>query len=157
MSLFGNKESKDSSTKVEYAHKPAATYYDSSRSVSSSTDTTFLAKNTSLAGDLESTGDITMDGKLEGNIHCGGKFVMGQTAVVEGNVFAQHAEISGEITGKVEIKELLTLKSTAIIHGDINTGKLVIEAGAKFNGNCKMGVVSKEVPLSEKSAKSANN
>jgi cytoskeletal protein CcmA (bactofilin family) len=65
-------------------------------------------------------------------------------------VFTQYAEISGEVTGKVEVKELLTLKSTAIIHGDINTGKLIIEAGAKFNGNCKMGVVSKEVTLSEK-------
>jgi cytoskeletal protein CcmA (bactofilin family) len=84
---------------------------------------------------------------LEGNLFCKAKVVLGQHAVLEGNLSAQNAELSGEVIGKVEVTELLTLKNSSTIHGDINTGKLVIEAGSKFNGSCKMGAVSKEVSL----------
>jgi len=41
--------------------------------------------------------------------------------------------------------EMLVLKSTAQVEGDIATKKLVVEAGAKFNGNCRMGAVIKEI------------
>lgn len=152
MSLFGSKDHKDTTSKVAESTNQYVRSEDPPVYNKMAQSGTYLSKNSTLTGELESAGDISIDGRLEGNIHCGSKFVLGASAVVEGNVFTQYAEISGEVTGKVEVKELLTLKSTAIIHGDINTGKLIIEAGAKFNGNCKMGVVSKEVTLSEKTA-----
>ena len=55
-------------------------------------------------------------------------------------MLADNAIIAGEIQGSVEIGELLTLKPTAVIHGDIMTNKLVVESGATFNGSCRMGV-----------------
>jgi cytoskeletal protein CcmA (bactofilin family) len=106
-----------------------------------------IGKGTTITGDIETSGDIRLDGKLEGNLFCKAKVVLGQHAVLEGNLSAQNAELSGEVIGKVEVTELLTLKNSSTIHGDINTGKLVIEAGSKFNGSCKMGAVSKEVSL----------
>ena len=106
-----------------------------------------IGKGTVITGDIETSGDIRIDGKLEGNLFCKARVILGQGAVLEGNLNAAHAELAGEVSGKVEVKEMLTLKSSASIHGDINTGKLVIEAGAKFNGSCKMGAVSKEVSL----------
>ena len=48
-----------------------------------------------------------------------------------------------------EVSELLVLKATAVINGDIVTGKLVIEAGAVFNGTCRMGAAVKDIKLSE--------
>ena len=63
------------------------------------------------------------------------------------------AEIEGEIKGTLEITDVLTLHPTAIVNGDIITGKLVVQAGAKFNGACKMGAAAnnhKEVQVERK-------
>ena len=106
-----------------------------------------IGKGTTITGDIETSNDIRIDGKLDGNLYCKAKVIIGNSAVLEGNLSAIHAEISGEVVGKVEVSELLSLKNTSTIHGDINTGKLVIESGAKFNGSCKMGAVSKEISL----------
>ena len=67
------------------------------------------------------------------------KVACGETSVVDGNVIADNAEIAGKVTGKVIVTELLILKSTASIHGDISTNNLIIESGANFNGACSMG------------------
>ena len=64
---------------------------------------------------------------------------------IEGDVVGQNADIEGEITGKVTVMELLVLKSTSQVEGDIATNKFVVEAGAKFNGNCRMGALIKEI------------
>jgi cytoskeletal protein CcmA (bactofilin family) len=106
-----------------------------------------IGKGTTITGDIETSSDIRIDGKLDGNLNCKARVILGPSAILEGNLTAVHAELSGEVIGKVEVSEMLTLKSTSTIHGDINTGKLIIEAGSKFNGSCKMGAVSKEVSL----------
>ncbi|MDZ7650830.1 MAG: polymer-forming cytoskeletal protein [Cytophagales bacterium] len=74
---------------------------------------------------------------------------LGHSSHVEGNIIAQNADIEGEVKGKLEVSELLILKATAKIHGDIITGKLVVEPGAAFNGSCKMGAVIKEIKIGE--------
>jgi cytoskeletal protein CcmA (bactofilin family) len=66
---------------------------------------------------------------------------------VEGTVLAQNAEIAGEIQGSIEVAELLILRPSAVIHGDIVTNKLVVESGATFNGSCRMGVSVSEIDL----------
>ena len=53
---------------------------------------------------------------------------------------------------KLEVAELLVLKATAVIHGDIVTGKLVVEPGAIFNGTCKMGAAVKDIKIAENGA-----
>jgi cytoskeletal protein CcmA (bactofilin family) len=53
------------------------------------------------------------------------------------------------VKGKLEISELLVLKATAVINGDIVTGKLVVEPGAIFNGSCRMGATIKEIKIAE--------
>ena len=143
MALFGNN--------VKEGNAPSATYTPdipvSSGSVAAPASQNVIGKGTVISGDIDTPGDIRIDGKLEGNLFCKARVILGPGAVLEGNLNAAHADLAGEVSGKVEVKEMLTLKSTAAIHGDINTGKLIIEAGAKFNGNCKMGAVSKEVSL----------
>ena len=56
----------------------------------------------------------------------------------------QHANIEGRVEGQLEVKEMLILKKTAIINGDITTRKLVVEEGAVFNGKIVMGAVMKK-------------
>jgi cytoskeletal protein CcmA (bactofilin family) len=98
----------------------------------------FLGVGTSINGEISSTGDFRIDGTLIGAISSKGKIVIGQTGKVDGEINCQNADISGEIKARVIVKELLTLKSTARIAGDLFTSKLAIEPGAIFTGTCDM-------------------
>jgi cytoskeletal protein CcmA (bactofilin family) len=98
-----------------------------------------IGKGTTLEGNVTTSGNIRIEGKLIGAITSKAKLVLGNTAWVKGNIIAQNAEIAGEVQGTIEVGGLLILKHTAIVQGDIITSKLVFEEGAKFNGKCKMG------------------
>lgn len=110
---------------------------------------TMIAKGTLLEGNVETFGNIRIEGKIVGNIKTKSKISQGDGSVIDGNILSQVAEIAGEVKGKVEVMDLLILKATAVIHGDIITNKLVVESGATFNGNCKMGAVMNEIKLNE--------
>lgn len=99
----------------------------------------FLGKGTSISGDIVSNGDFRIDGDLKGSINSKGKVVVGNSGNVKGDIVCQNADISGTVSAKVVVSELLSLKSTAKIFGDIVTTKLAIEPGALFTGTCTMG------------------
>ena len=105
--------------------------------ISSSSNT--ISKDTTIDGNVETTGNLRIEGKVKGNIRARSKVVLGVSGEVEGKIYAQTADIEGAVKGTVQVEGLLTLKSNAHIKGDINTGKLVMEAGAVFDGRCKMG------------------
>ncbi len=111
--------------------------------------TNTIGKGTVLTGDVETFGNIRIEGKMIGNLKTKSKAVLGDSSQLDGNVVAQNAEIFGNVVGKVEVAELLILKATAVISGDIITNKLVVESGATFNGGCKMGVSMKEIRIGE--------
>ena len=109
-----------------------------------------IGKGTTLEGNIETFGNIRIEGKVIGNIKSKSKVALGESSFVEGNLLAQNAEIEGEVKGFVEVTELLVLKPSAVIHGDITTSKLIVETGANFNGNCKMGNAAKEIKFEER-------
>ena len=115
--------------------------------ISNSSNT--IGKGTTVEGNIETYGNLRIDGRVIGNIITKSKLVLGQTSQVEGNILAQNAEVFGEIKGKIEVSDLLTLKASSMIHGDILTSKLIVETGAKFNGGCKMGSIVKEIKIGE--------
>jgi cytoskeletal protein CcmA (bactofilin family) len=110
---------------------------------------TIIAKSALLEGNLETAGNLRIEGKLIGNIRCKAKVAMGDSSVVEGNILTQNAEIAGRVVGQLEVADLLILKPTAIIDGDIIAGKIMLETGAIFNGNCKMGATIKEINIGD--------
>ena len=112
-----------------------------------SNSSNIIGKGTSVQGNVETFGNIRVEGKLTGNIKTKSKAAFGKSSRVEGNVLAQNAEIAGHIHGTIEVTEQLVLKPTAIIDGDIITNKLLVESGANFNGKCKMGVKNKEIKI----------
>ena len=97
-----------------------------------------ISNGTDITGDIKSTGDIRIDGTLKGNLNTKGKVVIGATGKVKGEVICKNSEVSGIIEGKITVGQLLNLKASSKIHGDIATSKLSIEPGAVFSGNCKM-------------------
>lgn len=98
-----------------------------------------IAAGTIIKGDIQSDGNIRVDGTVVGTLNCKGKVVLGNTGRIEGEVICQNANLSGEAKVKITVSELLTLQSTARLFGEIYTGKLGIEPGAIFSGTCKMG------------------
>lgn len=122
-----------------------------------SNSSNIIGKGTVLSGDIETYGNIRVEGKIVGNIKTKSKAACGNSSHIEGNIIAQNAEIAGQVTGKVEVSELLILKPSAVISGDIITNKLVVESGATFNGGCKMGVTIKEIRIGEGESTSVLN
>ena len=104
-----------------------------------------IGPGTVITGDINTNGDVRVDGTLNGKLIVKGKLVLGNTGVIDGEVSCQNADISGGIKGKITVSELLSLKGTARINGDIVTNKLAIEPGANFTGSCSMGGVVKEI------------
>jgi cytoskeletal protein CcmA (bactofilin family) len=97
-----------------------------------------ISNGTDITGDVKSSGDIRIDGSLTGNLNTKGKVVIGPTGKINGEVFCKNSEVSGIIEGKITVNQLLILKASSKIFGDIATSKLSIEPGAIFSGNCKM-------------------
>ena len=105
-----------------------------------------LAAGTILTGKIETESDFRLDGRVEGEVSCKGKIVIGPKGSVKGNVRTVNAEIFGNVEGSVNVSERLVLKSTAEIKGDIFIQTLEIEPGAKLNGSCTMS--GKDKPAS---------
>lgn len=104
-----------------------------------------IGKGTVIEGNINATGNIRIDGKIVGNIIAKAKIVIGHDAIIEGNITAQNAEIAGFIKGKLDVSDYIILKNTAKINGDIASNKLAMEAGATFNGSCKMVSEMKQI------------
>ena len=97
-----------------------------------------IAPGATLKGDINSTGDLRIDGHHYGNINCTAKVIIGANGLVEGDISSKNADILGKVKGTVRVKELLQIKGNGHLDGNIHVGKLQIEASAQFNGQCHM-------------------
>ena len=114
-----------------------------------SNSSNIIGKGSTLEGNIESFGNIRVEGRIIGSVKSKSKIALGQSSYVDGNIIAQNAEVAGEVKGKIRITELLILKPSAVINGDIITNKFIVESGATFNGSCKMGVAQGEIKIGE--------
>ncbi len=150
MALFSKKDKEDNTEKVknpleeiqgnkDFSGKTFVQKNDFNQVSPTDKKMTNISAQTSVEGILKIDGDITINGKVKGSITAKGQVTIEQQGIVEGDILAQKAEISGKVVGKVEISEILALRGTAKINGDIFTDKLIIEQEASFNGKCVMG------------------
>jgi cytoskeletal protein CcmA (bactofilin family) len=95
---------------------------------------------TNINGDLETKGDIRIDGKITGDVKSKAKVVVGATGEIIGNINAESAEVCGNVTGDIATTEILFLKESAFINGNILANKLVVENGAVIKGYCETGI-----------------
>lgn len=97
-----------------------------------------LAFGSKIVGNISADSDFRIDGEVIGDINCSGKVVIGPQGAMRGKLICQNAEIMGKVDGKLVISELLSLKETAVIKGEIKTRVLSIEPKAVFTGTCDM-------------------
>jgi cytoskeletal protein CcmA (bactofilin family) len=105
---------------------------------SSSNVTNSIVEGTYFKGDIQANNDIRIDGTVEGKLSCKGRVILGSQGKFEGSIQCQNAIIEGAFTGDIVINELLTVKESAVINGDIKTDKLFVHTGAVFNVTCSM-------------------
>jgi len=105
-----------------------------------------IVEGTSIVGDIVSKADFRLDGELIGNFTSQGKLVIGAKGAVKGEIICNNADVEGEFHGKIKVLEILNIKATARIHGEVLIGKLSIEPGAEFTATCTMITTSKEIP-----------
>jgi cytoskeletal protein CcmA (bactofilin family) len=98
-----------------------------------------INEGTHITGDIDSKGFFRIDGTIKGNVTTPNKIVIGKKGLIDGTLTCDNAEIEGTFTGNLHVKELLSLKSTAVINGEVKVGKLSVEPGATFNATCAMG------------------
>jgi cytoskeletal protein CcmA (bactofilin family) len=103
-----------------------------------SSERNVVGKNTSIVGDVKSEGDFRIDGTIEGTIETAGRVVIGALGSVMGKIVCENADIEGKFSGELLVNNLLTLKATAKISGEVIISKLLVEPGAEFNATCIM-------------------
>ena len=97
-----------------------------------------IVEATTITGDINSPADFRLDGHLIGNFKSKGKIVIGPAGSVKGDIICKSADIEGKFEGKIQVAEILNIKSKASIHGEVLCGKLSVEPGAEFSATCVM-------------------
>lgn len=123
--MFGNNKSKET-TKV---NAPVAGPTNSFNS---------LVQGTRVEGDIQSKSDIRIDGSIKGSLKCEAKVIIGGTGAAEGEVTCKSAVIEGRFQGTLVVEDLLTIKETANVSGQIRYGKLVVQPGAVLVGDLRL-------------------
>lgn len=97
-----------------------------------------IVEGTRIVGTIDTQADIRLDGFLQGDLNVAGRLVIGPKGVIEGDVSCVNADVEGVIKGNVVVKEVLVVKATASIEGEVTVGKLSVEPGAVFKAVCSM-------------------
>lgn len=97
-----------------------------------------IVEGTTIHGDIVSPADFRLDGELIGNFTSNGKLVIGPAGSVKGDIICNTADIEGKFEGTIKVGEILNIKETAHIIGEVEIGKLAVEPGAVFNASCVM-------------------
>ena len=97
-----------------------------------------LNSDVEIKGNIKFSGVLTLDGKLDGEIHTDGALLLGDSAVINGNINAQSVVVRGKVHGNINAKEKIEIKSKAELFGDIRASKLVIEEGVTYVGKTEV-------------------
>ncbi len=109
-----------------------------SMSTTGNTSKNVLNSDVEIKGNLKFSGELTLEGKLEGEVQTDGVLNLGDTAVVNGNINAQSVVVRGKINGNINAKEKIEIKAKAELFGDIRATKLVVEEGVTFVGKTEV-------------------
>ncbi|MCB0558650.1 MAG: polymer-forming cytoskeletal protein [Lewinellaceae bacterium] len=126
--MFGGNNKKEASKGKSSSFMPSGTHALNS-----------LVTGTIVEGTVKSESDIRIDGTIKGKLFCDAKVIIGPTGYVEGEIRCQNAVIEGKFEGNLHVAELLNIRETANISGEVVTNKLIVQSGATFNVTCSMG------------------
>ena len=97
-----------------------------------------ISAGTVIKGEIVSPSDIRIDGTFEGKVQTKSRVVVGETAIVKGDIICENIDLWGKVNGNVFVKDTLALMDGCHVDGNLNVRRLSVELGATFNGNCRM-------------------
>jgi len=97
-----------------------------------------LNSDVEIKGTLRFNGELTFDGKLDGDITSEGILNLGDNAVIKGNLNSNSVVLRGKINGNVTAQDRIEIKAKTEMFGDIRSAKLVIEEGVTFVGKTEV-------------------
>jgi cytoskeletal protein CcmA (bactofilin family) len=101
----------------------------------------WIGKALRVEGRIVSTEDLTIDGQVEGSIELGDhSLTIGDGAAVTADLTAKVITISGSVTGRVRATEMVDLRATGTVDGDITAPRFVMAEGATARGKIEAGV-----------------
>ena len=98
-----------------------------------------ISEGTTIVGSISATGDLRVDGRVEGTIKATGKVVIGNTGYIKGDITASTLDMMGYVEGHVIVSDTVVMKSSAAVDGNVVTDKLLVESGARLIGSCLIG------------------
>lgn len=114
-----------------------------------------IVEGARFQGEIACESNLRIDGQFNGDIDTKGRLVIGPQGVVEGTVRCQNCEVEGRLKGKLQVEELLSLKSSAAVEGETHYGQISIEPGAKLSGSLHLGGKIKDMKLESNEQRSA--
>ena len=96
-----------------------------------------ISTGTVIKGEIQSPYDLRIDGTFEGKIQTKGRVVIGESAIIKGNIICENIDLWGVVEGDLFVKDTLALKEGCKMNGNINISRLSVELGATFNGTCR--------------------
>ena len=96
-----------------------------------------ISAGTVIKGEIQSPYDIRIDGTFDGKIQTKGRVVIGESAVIKGDIICENVDLWGKVEGNLFVKDTLALKEGCKVDGNLNISRLSVELGATFNGTCK--------------------
>ena len=96
-----------------------------------------ISAGTVIKGEIISPTDIRIDGTFEGRVQSKGRVVIGESAIIKGDIVCENVDLWGKVEGNLFVKDTLSLKEGCIVDGNLHIRRLAVELGATFNGNCK--------------------
>jgi cytoskeletal protein CcmA (bactofilin family) len=93
-----------------------------------------ITENVEIRGEMSFAGELTFNGRFEGDINAEGHLTIGEQALIKGNVLAGSADIGGKISGSVLASGQVHLQAQAVILGDVTAESVSIEQGAFVKG-----------------------
>lgn len=96
-----------------------------------------LVEGTSVEGTIKSKSDIRIDGSIKGDLTCDAKVIIGPTGFIDGTIKCQNAVIEGRFMGILTVSELLNIRESANVSGEVSYGKLIVQSGAVIDGSYK--------------------
>jgi cytoskeletal protein CcmA (bactofilin family) len=142
--MFGNTKSTDDTKKTSTPSSPTGAL-------------NALVKGTVVEGNVLCDSDLRVDGTIKGKLNCQAKVIIGPTGAVEGEIRCQNAVIEGRFKGNLHVTELLNVRETAEVDGEIVTNKLLVQSGARFNVSCKMDIGGSNGTAKIQDLKSSND
>jgi cytoskeletal protein CcmA (bactofilin family) len=97
-----------------------------------------LSADVEIKGSIKFQNDLTVDGKVEGEITSSGILTVGENAEIRGEIKTKSATVHGKVHGNITVDEKCELKARAVLHGDLKAARLVIEEGATFVGKSEV-------------------